>query len=71
MILGAGGSAKSIINSLVKEDIGSINILTRTPDKAIQLIDKYKKSSDIRMYKDDSKYDIIVNTTPVSLPVLC
>ena len=67
LILGAGGSARSIINSLVKEDIGSINILTRTPDKAIQLIDKYKKSSDVYMYKDNSQYDIIVNTTPVSL----
>ena len=50
LILGAGGSAKSIINSLVKEDIGSINILTRTPDKAIQLIDKYKNTKIIDDY---------------------
>lgn len=67
LILGAGGSARSIINSLTKEDVQSISILTRTNDKATQLIDKYKDSCDISMYKDDSKYDIIINTTPVSL----
>jgi len=67
LILGAGGSARSIINSLVKENIAKVSIFTRTISKAEVLIDKYRNSCDISYFKDGIKYDLIINTTPVSL----
>ena len=67
LILGAGGSAKSIINSLSKHSMGQLSILTRTTKKANDLIDKYNESIDISHYKDNSIYDIVINTTPISL----
>jgi shikimate dehydrogenase len=67
LILGAGGSAKGIINSLVKGKIKKIHILTRTISKADELISQYKDSSEISHYKDSNKYDLIINTTPISL----
>ncbi|MEC7864950.1 MAG: shikimate dehydrogenase, partial [Pseudomonadota bacterium] len=43
------------------------SIFTRTVSKAEVLIDKYKDSCDISYFKDGIKYDLIINTTPVSL----
>ena len=40
LILGAGGSARSIINSLSKIDVEKIDILSRTQTKVEELIDK-------------------------------
>ena len=67
LILGAGGSARGIINSLVKEKIGKIHILTRTISKADEIINQYKEFSEISHYKDSNKYDLVINTTPISL----
>tara|TARA_B100001564_G_scaffold356589_1_gene371084 strand:- start:609 stop:1415 length:807 start_codon:yes stop_codon:yes gene_type:complete len=67
LILGAGGSAKSIINSLSKHSMGQLSILTRTIKKADDLIEKFNESMNISHYKDNSLFDIVVNTTPISL----
>ena len=67
LILGAGGSARSIINSLSKIHIEKIDILSRTERRIDQIIDKHKTSSNISHYKKGSKYNIVINTTPVSL----
>ena len=67
LVLGAGGSASSIINSLSKIDISQIDILSRTQQRVDRLIDKYKASSNISIYRENSEYDLIVNTTPVSM----
>jgi len=67
LILGAGGSARSIINSLSKIKVEKIDILSRTQRKIDELIDKYKNLSNICNFKEGLKYDFIINTTPVSL----
>ena len=67
LILGAGGSARSIINSLSKIDIEKIDILSRTQTKVEELIDKYKNISNVCNYEDGIRYDLIINTTPISL----
>lgn len=67
LVLGAGGSASSIINSLSKLNIRQIDILSRTQQRIDGLIDQYKNFSNINNYQNDKKYDLIINTTPVSL----
>ena len=67
LILGAGGSARSIINSLSKVNVEKIDILSRTKSKVEELIDRYKDLSNVCAYTENFKYDLIVNTTPVSL----
>ena len=67
LILGAGGSARSIVNSLSKINVETIDILSRTQNKVEDLINKYKKFSNISNYKEETKYDLVINTTPVSL----
>ena len=67
LILGAGGSARSIINSIIKNNIDKIDILSKTKEKIDVLIDKYKDKSNISHYEDGSNYDLVINTTPVSL----
>tara|TARA_B110000008_G_C16950784_1_gene556294 strand:+ start:660 stop:1466 length:807 start_codon:yes stop_codon:yes gene_type:complete len=67
LVLGAGGSARSIINSLTKKNVDKIDILSKTKERVDLLIDKYKDASNINNYQEGSKYDVIINTTPVSL----
>ena len=67
LILGAGGSARSIVNSLSKINIEKIDILSRTEQRIDQVIDTYKTLSNISHYKKGAEYNIIINTTPVSL----
>ncbi len=67
LILGAGGSARSIINSLTKNNIDQIDILSKTKERVDILIEKYGDMSNINNYEKGSKYDCIINTTPVSL----
>ena len=67
LVLGAGGSAKSIINSLSKADVEKIDILSRTKSKVEELIDRYKNLSNVSNYTENFEYDLIINTTPISL----
>ena len=67
LIFGAGGSARSIVNSLSKINVEAIDILSRTQNKVEDLINKYKNLSKISNYKEGMKYDLVINTTPVSL----
>ena len=67
LIFGAGGSARSIVNSLSKINVEAIDILSRTQNKVEDLINKYKNLSKISNYKERMKYDLVINTTPVSL----
>jgi len=67
LIFGAGGSARSIVNSLSKINVEAIDILSRTQNKVENLINKYKNLSKISNYKEEMKYDLVINTTPVSL----
>ena len=67
LILGAGGSARSIVNSLSKANVKKMAILSRTQKKVENLIEKYKSVSDICNYEENLKYHFIINTTPISL----
>jgi len=67
LVIGAGGSARSIINSLIKNNIDKIDILSKTKERVDLLVDKYKDKSNIFNYEDGSSYDLVINTTPVSL----
>ena len=67
LILGAGGSARSIINSLSKINVEKIDILSKTQKRVDNLINKYKSLANLCNYKEGSNYDFIINTTPVSL----
>lgn len=67
LILGAGGSAMSIVNSLLRKSIESkISILNRTMSKANKLVD-YFNNNKLDIHKTSSVYDLIINTTPISM----
>ena len=67
LILGAGGSARSIINSLSKVNVEKIDILSKTQKRVDHLIGKYKNLANVCNYKEGLNYDFIINTTPISL----
>lgn len=68
LILGAGGAAHGILNSLV--DAKSITIANRTLEKAIQLVMSISDVDDVRarMFQElDAPYDLIINATSTGL----
>ena len=72
VILGAGGSAKAIIPSLLKEDPKRISIGNRTFVKAEKLVESFSSSKNkmnlFEMYeKLNFKPDIIVNSTSAGI----
>ena len=67
LILGTGGSARSIINSLSSEDIRSISILSRTQDKVDRIIEKFGNEKKISHYSNTETYELVINTTPISM----
>jgi len=67
LILGAGGSAMSIVSSLLKKSRESkISILNRTISKADGLIEFFKNTK-LEIHKTGSVYDLVINTTPISM----
>lgn len=72
VILGAGGSAKAIIPSLLSEDPKRISIGNRTPVKAEQLVESFSSSkSKMNLFEMSEnlnfKPDIIVNSTSAGI----
>ena len=67
LILGTGGSARSIINSLTSEDIKSISILSRTRDNVDKIIENFDKRKKISHYSDSDSFGLVINTTPISM----
>lgn len=67
LILGTGGSARSIINSLSSEDIRSISILSRTQDKVDRIIENFGNEKKISHYSNTETYELVINTTPISM----
>ena len=72
VILGAGGSAKAIIPSLLREDPKRISIGNRTPVKAEQLVESFSSSkSKMNLFEMSEnlnfKPDIIVNSTSAGI----
>jgi len=68
LILGAGGSARSVIPSLLSCNINSLSIANRTPEKAAELVNIHKQNNpEINQIeideKIDTEIDLVVNST--------
>ncbi len=67
LIIGAGGSAMSICSALLNSNQEvNISILNRTIVNAEKLISFFKDSK-LEMYNKKDSYDLIINTTPISM----
>ena len=65
LIIGAGGAARVLINTIVKEPISSLHICNRTVEKALQLLNDPKLSASGLNDIPDIKWDIVINTLSV------
>ena len=64
-----GGSAASIISSLLFHGkIKEISILNRTKSNALRLLDLFETNR-LLMHEEGDEYDIVINTTPISMNV--
>jgi len=67
LVIGAGGSSMSIISSLLQQSTESnIAILNRTKINADNLVTFFKNSR-LRLHRSDTDYDLVINTTPISM----
>ncbi len=67
LVIGAGGSARSICNSLINIDQEiNISILNRTINNAEKLISFFEDSK-IGIHRHENNYDLVINTTPISM----
>ena len=70
LILGAGGSARTIIKALIDRGAESITIKNKSIDNAleIQLYAQKLGAKNIELYTgSDNKFDIAINTTPLGM----
>lgn len=65
LIIGAGGSAKAVYHGLLDLNCKCIDVTNRSADKAYKYFGAYCNIIQIDLLKDLSKYDIIVNCTPL------
>jgi shikimate dehydrogenase len=64
VVIGSGGAARAIVDSLVREGAGSVTVLGRNPLSVRLLVDTYPRVVDHSLiYRP---IDLIVNTTPSS-----
>lgn len=69
LIIGAGGSAASIISSLLLHGkTKEISILNRTRSNALKLLDLFETNK-LLIHEEGDQYDIVINTTPISMNV--
>ena len=69
-LAGAGGASRAIAFSLAKNQVYSIYIINRTEATASDLCNsvlKWYPDLDIKLYKDFSECDILINTTSLGL----
>jgi shikimate dehydrogenase len=80
VVLGAGGTAKSIGFSLISTNIASLSLINRSSDKVVSLLDSLQaenssleinafKLADSAIYDVLADSDIIINTTSVGMSV--
>lgn len=70
LMLGAGGSARSIAYKLAQKGAGSITISSRTKEKIIpieELVKEYTKFYACEAIDADKHYDIVINLTPLGM----
>ena len=70
IVLGAGGSARTIIKTLIDQGAESITIKNKSSENAlkIKLYAEKLGGKNIEIYtKSDSRFDIAINTTPLGM----
>jgi shikimate dehydrogenase len=67
LVIGAGGAARSIVNSLIEEGAAKVLIMNRSLETALRLCDIFNNSK-VDIYKDEplQGFSIAVQATPVS-----
>ncbi len=69
LIIGAGGSAASIISSLLSNGTTEeIAILNRTESNAYKLLDFFETDK-LQIHEKKNEYNIVINTSPISMGV--
>ncbi|MCF6228808.1 MAG: type I 3-dehydroquinate dehydratase, partial [Planctomycetes bacterium] len=63
LVLGAGGSAKSVVYGLVQEG-AKVNVWSRRPEQALELCERVGGKAISNLV---GKYDLLVNTTPCGM----
>jgi shikimate dehydrogenase len=62
VMLGAGGAARAIVESLVRQGAHSISVLGRTPSRVAEIVERHDNVFDeMTLYRP---VDLIVNSTP-------
>ena len=82
LILGAGGAAKGIVPSLLKENPKQVIVANRTPEKAIQLVAQIQELGGSQMKSsilmpssltldnlENTSFDLVINATSASTSV--
>ncbi|WP_409301808.1 shikimate dehydrogenase [Peribacillus sp. SCS-155] len=70
LLIGAGGAARGIYCTLVKEGIANVDIANRTVEKAKELVNDCPYENHTRVFSiheaetNLNQYDILINTTP-------
>lgn len=64
VVLGSGGAARAIVDSLVRDGVRAVTVRGRNPVSVGQLVAMDPRVLEVR--EGDPPIDIIVNTTPVS-----
>ena len=70
LMLGAGGSARSIAYKLAQKGAGSVTISSRTKEKILpieDLVKEYTKFYACEEIDTDKQYDIVINLTPLGM----
>ena len=70
LVLGAGGSARTVIQALIHKGAESITIKNKSTDNAleIQLYAKKLGVKNINLYTESNgEFDIVINTTPLGM----
>lgn len=70
LLIGAGGAANGILNSIINQNPSSITITNRTKAKAINLANKFSKIYAINIVDFDKiidSYDIVINASSASI----
>lgn len=73
LVLGAGGAARGIIHSLLKERPAELIVANRTPDKAVQLAEEWNTLGRIRGIGLEEApsfiegIDLVINTTSIGM----
>ena len=70
LMLGAGGSARSVSYKFAQQNVGSITISARNGQNIAKIGDVITQYTDVPFYgemDDSTEYDYIVNTTPLGM----